>query len=304
MSDRNPPRGLRLGTRDTPWSESRFPVVVGVDGSEGNQSAVQYAVAEAAAIGHPLLLVAVVDEPSYHSANASSYPDADFGWDLLTRLHRDAVETHPGLQVRHAVVFGNTVDCLLRHARRADRLVLGRRGLGTFSRMILGSTSTAAAGRSERPVVIVPTGWDPGLHREQPVVAGVGLDDPDEATLQFAFEEAERRRVALQVVHAIDIEPQLVWDPALGGPTYRHWAADSEACLEDAVEPLQSKFPDVAVTLADLRGNPATALLERSHKAQLLVVGRRHQGPFGFAMGSTARAVLHYADLPVAVVPS
>jgi nucleotide-binding universal stress UspA family protein len=58
----------------------------------------------------------------------------------------------------------------------------------------------------------------------------------------------------------------------------------------------------VPARLFDVRGNAASVLLERSHEAQLLVLGRHHNGAFG--LGCTARAVLHYAEIPVAVIPS
>jgi nucleotide-binding universal stress UspA family protein len=38
----------------------------------------------------------------------------------------------------------------------ADLLVVGSRGLGAFSRMIIGSTSTKLVHICERPVLVVP----------------------------------------------------------------------------------------------------------------------------------------------------
>jgi nucleotide-binding universal stress UspA family protein len=277
------------------------PVVVGVDGSPSSRAAVQYAVTDAAACHRPLLLVASVDDPSHLVPDP--YPDAERGRDLLSRISREAEDAHPGLRVRRTVESGNTVECLLQQSRRADRLVVGRRGLGTFSRMMLGSTSLGVAARSGRPVVVVPTGWRQADHEGLRVVVGAELGDPMSVALRFAFEEAQRRGAALDVVHAIDIEPVLVWDPVLAGPTYRHWEARGRKRLEDVVEPLRAEFPSVEVRLFDERGNAATVLLERSHDAGLLVLGRRHRGPLGLSLGSTARAVLHYAAVPVAVVP-
>ena len=50
-------------------------------------------------------------------------------------------------------------------------------------------------------------------------------------------------------------------------------------------------------------GRPADALVEESHRAGLLVVGRhRHSIPLGPHLGSVARAVLRHATCPVTVV--
>jgi nucleotide-binding universal stress UspA family protein len=285
----------RRGLRDAP------AVVVAVDGSENNKAAVDYAVREAADNNRSLMLVGVLDDPGFR-AQASPYPESEREWDLLTKITVAAVRDHPRLRVRRVLEFGSTVNCLLEHAKLAQVVVLGKRGLGTFSRIMLGSTSTHVAGRAEAPVVIVPTGWRRADHQGQRVAVGVELNDPMNTALRFAFEEAERRRVALDVIHVIDVEPMLVWDPVLKAPTYRHLESRDQRHLEDAVDPLRADYPSVPVTLCDERGNAASVLLERSQDAQLLVIGRHYSGVFG--LGCTARAVLHYAAVPVAVVPS
>jgi nucleotide-binding universal stress UspA family protein len=285
----------RQGLRDAP------AVVVGVDGSESNRAAVDYAIREAADTNRPLILVGVLDDPGFR-ATSLPYTESEHEWEVLTRITVAAVARHPQLRVRRLVDFGNTVDRLLDHAKLAHVVVLGKRGLGTFGRLMLGSTSTSVAGRAQAPVVIVPTDWQRADHEKQPVVVGVELDDPKHTALRYAFAVAERRGVALDVVHAIDIEPTLTWDPVLNSATYRHLESRDYSHLEDAVEPLRVEYPSVAVTLCDERGNAASVLLERAQDSQLLVIGRHYSGVFG--LGCTARAVLHYSEVPVAVVPS
>jgi len=285
----------RRGLRDAP------AVVVGVDGSESNKAAVGYAVLEAANTNRSLVLVGVLDDPGFR-AQVSPYPESEHEWDVLTRITVAAVRDHPRLRVRRVVDFGNTVNVLVDHAKLAQMVVLGKRGLGTFGRVMLGSTSTSVAGHAQAPVVIVPTDWRRDAHQDQPVVVGVELGDPKNTALRFAFEEAERRGVDLEVVHVIDVEPMLVWEPVLNAPTYRHLESRDQTHLEDAVDPLRTQFPSVPVTLYDVRGNAASVLLERSQDAQLLVIGRHYSGVFG--LGCTSRAVLHYAEVPVAVIPS
>jgi nucleotide-binding universal stress UspA family protein len=285
----------RRGLRDAP------AVVVGVDGSESNKAAIDYAVREAAETNRSLVLVGVLDDPGFR-AQVSPYPESEREWEVLTKITVAAVRDHPRLRVRRVVDVGNTVDVLLDHAKLAQVMVLGKRGLGTFSRIMLGSTSTSVAGRAQAPVVIVPTDWKRVDHQDQRVVVGVEINDPKSTALRFAFGEAERRGVALDVVHVVEVEPILVWDPVLNAPTNRHLESRDQKHLEDAVDPLRAEFPSVPVTLCDVRGNAASVLLERSHDAQLLVIGRHYTGAFG--LGCTARAVLHYADVPVAVIPS
>ncbi|WP_082599466.1 universal stress protein [Nocardioides sp. Root151] len=282
--------------RDLP---RRRPIVVGVDGSRNNQAAVRYAVEDASGTRRPLLLVAVLDVPGAPSPARDPEP----AWTLLTHVARKATRQHPELRVRSTLEFGNVPSRLLDRTRRADRLVVGRRGLGTFGRPILGSTSTDVAARSDRPVVIVPAAWRHADHGRQTVVVGVDPARHDDTALRFAFAEAARRGASLVAVHAIDAETRLVWDPLQAAPAHRSTLTIGARRLEDVVAPLQSAFASVPVTLCDERVDPATALLRRARAAQLLVLGREDREHFAPGLGSTSRQVLHYAEVPVAVVP-
>jgi nucleotide-binding universal stress UspA family protein len=193
---------------------------------------------------------------------------------------------------------------LIQGARNAEFLVVGKRGLGTFGRLVLGSTSTACAGRSATPVFVVPPGWHQRQHVLEPVVVGVDVNRDEEATLALAFAEAARRGVALVAIYVVDIEPVLAFDPTLAGSTYQHWEADGRDRLADMLAPWRTKYPDVPARAGVAHGHAATTLLDRAHRSQLLVIGRHGHGPFGFGLGSRARPVLHYADSPVLVVPA
>jgi nucleotide-binding universal stress UspA family protein len=71
------------------------------------------------------------------------------------------------------VVTGSPVEVILAAAADARLVVMGKRGLGVFARVIVGSTSIAVAGRAKAPVVIVPEDWTREDHRDGPVVLGI-----------------------------------------------------------------------------------------------------------------------------------
>jgi nucleotide-binding universal stress UspA family protein len=80
---------------------------------------------------------------------------------------------------------------------------------------------------------------------------------------------------------------------------------DARRLVSEAVAGWREKFPDVDVEYETHRRNPATALVEASADARLLVVGSRGLGGFrGLLLGSVSRSVLHHAACPVAVVRS
>jgi nucleotide-binding universal stress UspA family protein len=73
--------------------------------------------------------------------------------------------------------------------------------------------------------------------------------------------------------------------------------------LAESLAGSRERYPDVPVTTRLARGRAATALLEESRTAQLVVVGARGLGGFaGMLLGSVSQAVLHHAHCPLAIV--
>jgi nucleotide-binding universal stress UspA family protein len=87
-----------------------------------------------------------------------------------------------------------------------------------------------------------------------------------------------------------------------GAPgTEQHQDRDA---LEGLLDPYRGAYPDVEVTVLDRSGHPLAVLLDEAGPAQLLVLGRRRDDRRGgFVFGSVAHGVLHYAEVPVAIVP-
>ncbi|MBD8870171.1 universal stress protein [Nocardioides donggukensis] len=296
----------RIRTRHSvvDWTAPGLAVVVAVDGSEQNRAAIGYAVAEATRSGRPLRLLAVIDDYAFPVPRHGTGGDDELQWQVLNGIHARLHEQHPELDLARDVRVGPAATTLLEHSEDQAELVVGKRGLGTFGRLLIGSTSIAVAGRSRVPVVVVPDSWQEDRAADTPVVVGVRAEDPEPAVLRFALAQARARRAPLLVVHAIHIDPILVWDPSLSGPAYRMRAERGAGQVEAALAPLREEFPDVTVGAVESEGHPADVLLDRAAAAQLLVLGRQHEGRAGFTLGSVARAVLHHSEIPVAVVPS
>ena len=141
-------------------------VVVGVDGSDGSRKALRWAAAEAAARGDDLELVHVWEAPqAYAPLGLGAYPldpepIQEVARGLLEGLVADARELAPGVEVQGELVEGPPAQALLDHARTADLLVVGSRGLGGFKSLLLGSVSQQVVHHAPCPVVIVPEGGD------------------------------------------------------------------------------------------------------------------------------------------------
>jgi nucleotide-binding universal stress UspA family protein len=258
----------------------------------------------------PLQLVHVVPWPN---PGAAATRLADRTWAdelrgiagaLLEEASADAASLLPPGRVSTRVEFGDPVAELCRAASAAPLLVVGARGLGGLTGLIIGSTATAVAAYARCPVVVLPVGSPVPDAQRGPVVAGVAGCGRDDDVLSFAFAEAAMRRAELVAVHTWQ---DAVTDPSF--PTIRPLVADAadeaddqHRLLAEALAGHRDKEPDVVVREVVARDRPARALVEATWDAQLLVVGRSHRHPLG-RIASPTHAVLHRAGCPVAVVP-
>ena len=132
----------------------------------------------------------------------------------------------------------------------------------------------------------------------------VGVDDSPAArqAVAFAVGEAALRGATLDAVMAIEL-PDYAWiDP------YHVRDHDEADYLDKAEDTLRSILADVGTAAVDVRTvvmtmPAATALIDRSTDADLLVVGSRGRGGFrGMLMGSVSLHCVLHAHCPVTVV--
>ena len=284
------------------------PVVVGIDGSDVSNAALDWAIGSARAHHEGIVLVHAWSVPIPPSPVSGAVPptDATPFEDAAHRLAEAAAQRvrHAGIDVTTRVVAGPPAHTLLAEADNAALVVLGSRGLGGFSEMLLGSTSVQVATHAPCPVVVIrPHAPVPGGDEAGRIV--VGVEGPGSAdVLEFAFSEASFRGVGLTAVHAWNA-PSLD-APGVGAPI--NLASDEVAdeelrLLAESLGGFRERYPDVDVRQHVIHGSPAPALVTASAGALLLVVGTRGRGGFrALLLGSTSHAVLHHAYCPVAVV--
>jgi nucleotide-binding universal stress UspA family protein len=301
----NAERTARRPQMDADPTRRRPPVVVGVDGSTGNEGAVEWAAAEAERTIRPLRLVTITGvftEPVARVARGlvEGFDYGDGYSEMLTRVASAVRLRHPGLHVVPWIQSGDPVGVLSDMSREGSLVVVGKRGLGGFQRILIGSTSIAVVGRAVAPAVVVPDSWPVG-DTSMPIVVGIDGDHANDAALAFGFAEADERGVPLIALHGWRAHP--VW---LSDDNRSRRVLDATHMLEQRVACWRHRFPDVEAHSSLVEGHPAEALLDASARAQLLVLGRTSANSrlTGLPIGSVARDVLHYSEIPVAVVAS
>jgi nucleotide-binding universal stress UspA family protein len=136
------------------------------------------------------------------------------------------------------------------------------------------------------------------------IVCGVDGSEPSLHALDWAADEARRRGATLRVVHAW-FEPVTAY-PFAAGMVIETQAIEDAArhILRDAVARIHAVDGELTIEESLVHGSAATALLEETEKADLVVVGSRGHGGFtGLLLGSVSQQVVHHARCPVVVVP-
>ncbi|WP_308259500.1 universal stress protein [Pseudonocardia sp. H11422] len=284
------------------------PVLVAVDGSEPALRAVRWAAQEALRLRVALRVVTASGGSSVrHFGDPNWGPDYEEALLEIARAQVAAAadvagETAPDVEVVPQVLEGYPVPALLDESREVQLVVLGNRGLGGFSGLLVGSVTVAVAAHAACPVVVVRgTDQDAATAQEGPVVVGVDGSPLSEAALAFAFADADAHGSALVAVHSWQ---DAVMDPAAAA--YVNWEAiesEEHRLLTERLAGLAQKYPDVPVERVVVRDSPARVLVERSAGARLVVVGARGRGGFiGLLLGSTSQALVHHSRCPVVVV--
>jgi nucleotide-binding universal stress UspA family protein len=136
-----------------------------VDGSEGSMAALQVA-AEEAALREASLRVVAAWEVSYAVAgeyvfDSHFYEESrDKALQHATAVANEAVarvaKLQPSVHCEPRVLEGHEVEVLLEQTKDAVLIVLGTRGHGGFTGMLLGSISQQVVHHAQCPVLLVP----------------------------------------------------------------------------------------------------------------------------------------------------
>jgi nucleotide-binding universal stress UspA family protein len=154
-------------------------------------------------------------------------------------------------------------------------------------------------------VAVVPDKWVLNGRQQAPIVVGVDPYRPHRQVLHLAFRRAERLDVPLVAVHGWETPTAALMGGMAVDEGIAEWKAEARAEFDEVLGSWAKRFPHVRLSTVRSDLHPATAVLEAAERAQLIVLGRHASSRFtGFAFGSVARAVLHYSECPVLVVPT
>jgi nucleotide-binding universal stress UspA family protein len=138
-------------------------IIVGVDGSGHSRRALEWAMNEAAIRHVPLSVITV--HPAvvgYFGGVVTSAQDVELTEQARVAVKAETDKVLAGLDgprpesVTVRAVHGFPVEELVNASKEADMIVLGSRGAGGFTRLMLGSTAGQVVQHAHSPVLIVP----------------------------------------------------------------------------------------------------------------------------------------------------
>lgn len=139
-------------------------IMVATDGSAGADRAVDFAAELARGLGAELLILTVAGELAAEEMRRLAHAEQDIGSALDSAAEQivvaaEARATNIGhSHMRRSLVWGNPAEAIIAEADRehADLIVVGRRGRGQLTGLLLGSVSQKLTSLANCPVLVVP----------------------------------------------------------------------------------------------------------------------------------------------------
>ncbi|WP_293771616.1 universal stress protein [uncultured Corynebacterium sp.] len=287
-------------------------VVVAVDGSDASKNAVRWAANTAMKRGIPLRIASSYTVPQFLYAEGMVPPKElfdDLQAETLEKIEDARAIAHevaPEIKIGHTVAEGSPIDMLLEMSKDVTMIVMGSRGMGGLSGMVMGSVSSSVVSHASCPVVVVREDNNvTEANKYGPVIVGVDGSEVSQKATEVAFAEAAARGAELIAVHTwMDMQVQA----SLAGlsAAQAEWAEvekDQANLLDERLAEFTAKYPSVPVKKVIARDRPVRALSDAAEGGQLLIVGSHGRGGFkGMLLGSTSRSLLQSAPCPMMVV--
>ncbi len=272
-------------------------IVVGYDGTDGSNAALDWAARTASRLGEPLQILVTIDHNNDPGEAAAT---AEAGVERAAALmDREQVSSRTG--------EGSPTSQLVDASETARLVVTGCRGRGRVTSGLLGSVSYAVTAHAKSPAVVVRGDETVFPDKDHSVVVGVDDSEAAHRAVDIAADIAASTGAPLHIVtveHMRSGESFAYVETSKAGDDYtRRERAEADTTLSVAERRAKEAHPDLEVESETLFGDPGKVIPPLGDRAGLIVVGSRGRGGFaGLVLGSVSHNVIHDANSPVLVV--
>jgi nucleotide-binding universal stress UspA family protein len=283
--------------------------VVGVDGSEDSRSALAWAAAQAGGRDVEIVALCAWRAPILPS-DAIGQPALLMDWsefeselrrrldEIITSVRTESESTPAQIAptIVASIVQGRPAHALIEASRDAELLVVGSRGRGGLSGVVLGSVSRQCATHASVPVVVVP--FDVAVAPVRHLVVGFDGSRNARAAVKWAMTFAGPD-AAIEVVRSVELAP---WMDEAG--VRERFPVEVETARAQFDTELGDLDPDGTTRHTFKLQDARQALAEAAEGADLVVLGARGHRRFAATLlGSVSTWMLHGATRPTVVVP-
>ena len=279
-------------------------ILVGIDGTERGERALEWAARYGAREGAALTLVAVVD-PAAARAYGIDKQTGDAAIEgVLQEAKGRVLAKYPATEVDTMISVGKVVDCLVDAAEGCDMIVMGSHHGASVGETVGGAKGLRVSVSVGIPTAIIPCDWEQGSSNHR-IVVGVGPDESSINAIKFAVREAITDGEQLDLVSGWGL-PAILTKPAeaMGGgldPVGEQYQRN----LEQLAAELRAENEELDVVAHAVEGSsPTRAILDYAKDSKLLVLGTHSRSTLGRTLfGSVTHSVLLNLCVPTVIVP-
>lgn len=279
-------------------------ILVGIDGTERGERALEWAARYGAREGAELTLIAVVD-PAAARAYGIDKQTGDAAIEgVLQEAKGRVLAKYPATEVDTMISVGKVVDCLVDAAEGCDMIVMGSHHGASVGETVGGAKGLRVSVSVGIPTAIIPCDWEQGSSNHR-IVVGVGPDESSINAIKFAVREAITDGEQLDLVSGWGL-PAILTKPAeaMGGgldPVGEQYQRN----LEQLAAELRAENEELDVVAHAVEGSsPTRAILDYAKDSKLLVLGTHSRSTLGRTLfGSVTHSVLLNLCVPTVIVP-
>lgn len=280
-------------------------ILVGIDGSERSQCALEWAAGLAKRDGAQLTLMAVIDPVSDQLVGSDEKILKTAVDNVLGQAQKQVEQEYPEVNTVVTVGRGDIVESLIAASEEHDIIVLGSHHNVSVGEKIFGAKGLRVASATSVATAIIPSDYTSDRDAKG-IVVGVGPDDYSNKAVVMGVSMALAFDEPLELVSAWGIPTLISRSAEVMGGGLEPVGEMFQRKLDTFVAQIKEKHPNLEVTGCAVEGSaPTQVIMEHSKNKRMLLLGTHDRSRVSRALfGSVTYGVLSRLEIPTIVVPA